>query len=444
VVVVLVGVPVVGMALIEGGKLIGLRAVPVPVVGTGSMYPSLFWSTEEGGPEDVNKKVIEEYRSTPHLYRRFIGIKVGDKNLLERGVGYGDMIAFKNSQTSAILSAEGENTNSGFIKRVIGIPGDTIELRDGFVYRNSELLAEPYISSPRSTYGGSKVVDCAKVTVAPGTYFVLGDNRKVSSDSRYELWMVPHSDIEFVLPYAEQGVYRPLWRDTGKDSELLGQPSLMADEFVRLVNAKRSEIKVGSLSLKPTLNKSSTLRGIKLLQDKDTSYGMKQAVSDAGYTNIILGEFVSYGHFSAQELLENLLYNAVTAKQILNVQYDDIGVSAVNREVNGCPAQVIVGHLGGYVLPDYDQATIENWKGLRDNLAGILPSWEQAVGHDQVDQSKLSQLLTIFYRRLNLAKEIVDTMEKKVWLSAQQESRIQADASDADTAEKLAKELNKE
>jgi signal peptidase I len=432
------------MALIEGGKLLGLRPVPVPVAGTGSMYPSLFWSTNEGGPEDESKKIIEEYRSTPHLYRRFNGFSLAGEQYLKRSVGYGDMVAFKNAKTSSILSTEGKDPNSGFIKRVIGVPGDTIELRDGFVYRNGELISEPYISSPRSTYGGSGVQDCKQVTVAPSTYFVLGDNRKVSSDSRFELGMVEDGDIEFVLPFQEQGVYQPMWRDTSRDSELLGQPSLEAEQFVQLVNAKRKSVGVGNLTLKQALSKSSSLRGEKLLQNKDTSYGMKQAVSAAGYTNILLGEFVSYGHFSSQELLENLLYNSNTAKQILNGDYDDIGVSAVNQEVDGCPTQVIVGHLGGYIPADYDQNTIDSWRTLKDNLQSVIPTWEQAVGNNRVDQDKLSQLITILRRRLELATEIVSTMENKTWLSPSQESRIQADSEDADAAQKLAKELNRE
>ncbi|MBP9670496.1 hypothetical protein KBD75_03785, partial [Candidatus Woesebacteria bacterium] len=60
---VVVAVPIGGMAISEGSKLIGIRTVPVPVVGTGSMYPSLFWAKSEGGPEDDEKVVIEEYRS---------------------------------------------------------------------------------------------------------------------------------------------------------------------------------------------------------------------------------------------------------------------------------------------------------------------------------------------------------------------------------------------
>lgn len=443
-VLVAIGVPIVGMFGNEASKLIGLKPVPVPVVGTGSMYPSLFWSTSEGGPEDERQKVVEEYRNTPHLYKRFRGISFLSRTYLRRQIGRGDMVAFQNAQTRAILADEGKNTNAGFIKRVIGVPGDILELRDGFVYRNDELLKEPYIAAPRSTYGGDGLQDCVKLSIGSGKYFVLGDNRKVSSDSRFELGLIDESDIEYLLPYSEQSLYLALYRDTSKDSELLGEPSLQSKEFLDLLNAKRQSSGILKLSLSPALVKSTTLRGEKLLQNRHTTYDMKQAIQTANYSNIILGEFVSYGHFSAQELLENLLFSTNTAKQILDSQYSDLGISAVNREVNGCPSQVIVGHLGGYVPADYNEETINSWRHLRSNLSEVIPSWEKAVGDNRINQADLQSLLTILRRRLELAQEIVQTIEKREWLSASQETRIQADTQDAQTAENLAKQLNGE
>ena len=443
-VVVMIGIPIIGMTNIEMRKTLGLRTVAVPVVGTGSMYPSLFWSTSEGGPEDEGKKVVEEYRTTPHLYRRFEGFNLLGSAFFRRSVGYGDIIAFKNDKTAEILKSDNKDTSAGFIKRVIGVPGDIIELRDGFVYKNNELISEPYISSPRSTYGGSGIKDCTKISIPDSSYLVLGDNRKVSSDSRFELGLIKENDIEFVLPFSEQKIYHSLWRDTTQDDKLLGQPSLSGIEFVKLVNIERAKKGISGLSLKPTLVKSASLRGQNLLKDPKTNYDMKTAIANALYSNIILGEFVSYGHFSASELLENLLFNGSTAKQIMSKDYSDIGVTEVNLNVDGCPRQIIVGHLGGYIPASYDNATVTSWTRLRDNLRTILPSWESARGNSAVDQIKLNEVLIVLRRRLALAQEIVATMEKKEWLTDSQQARIKNDDVDAKSAETLSKELNKE
>jgi signal peptidase I len=64
------------------------------------------------------------------------------------------------------------------IKRVIGLPGDTVEVRDGAVYINGAALEEPFVE--QTTYPGRN----AKVTVPPLNVFVMGDNRTHSNDSR--------------------------------------------------------------------------------------------------------------------------------------------------------------------------------------------------------------------------------------------------------------------
>jgi signal peptidase I len=73
------------------------------------------------------------------------------------------------------------------IKRVIGLPGDTIEIKQGAVYVNGNKLNEPYLS--QGTSG-----TLAPQLVPEGHVFVLGDNRGASNDSRY-FGMVPYENI---------------------------------------------------------------------------------------------------------------------------------------------------------------------------------------------------------------------------------------------------------
>jgi len=78
-----------------------------------------------------------------------------------------------------------------YIKRIIGIPGDEVDIRDGYVYINNEKLEEPYVSEG-VTYKGSIELP---IKVKEGTVFVLGDNRQNSRDSR-ELGLIEYDKIK--------------------------------------------------------------------------------------------------------------------------------------------------------------------------------------------------------------------------------------------------------
>lgn len=67
-----------------------------------------------------------------------------------------------------------------FVKRLMGVPGDTLEIIDNVVYRNGTALDEPYLTPDRNNNGFCM----APITLAEDQYFVMGDNRDNSHDSR--------------------------------------------------------------------------------------------------------------------------------------------------------------------------------------------------------------------------------------------------------------------
>lgn len=97
----------------------------------------------------------------------------------------GDIIIFEPEPVNYDKSKYPEDEKVYFVKRIIGLPGETVEIIDGRVYiwedetgENKTLLEEPYLKeTPNKESGGP-------YTVPEGCYFVMGDNRNGSSDSR--------------------------------------------------------------------------------------------------------------------------------------------------------------------------------------------------------------------------------------------------------------------
>ena len=125
-----------------------------------------------------------------------------------------------------------EEPERDFIKRVIGLPGETVELRDKRVYIDGTPLEEPYVFylQPPGEMGGFSDFDVrvtyGPVTVPPDSYFMMGDNRDNSQDSRYWGFLPAH--------YVKGRAVVVYWSfDQGPDGDQGGALSLVTDFFTR-------------------------------------------------------------------------------------------------------------------------------------------------------------------------------------------------------------------
>lgn len=319
-----------------------LFAIPVNVrvAGTGSMYPTF----PKNSSEILMWKPIWKY-----------------------DIKRGDIVSFKNEITDTLASS-----TSGFIKRIIAIPGDTLELRGGQVWLNGVVVSEPYTALSMSTFGDEFLPDCKLLKIPENKYFVMGDNRKTSDDSRRKLGLIDKKDITEVLPtYLQKFSYKP-----------------------------RNE------SLKIFVNKEDFLKNINIHRKSPLK------LNALAKNNVATAELTVRGHYDATELSEAAI--EWWSKYFLNPVYQEINISEIDQIVNGCPTRTNIINLGGYVPPNWDKNIVDSWQKALDQLKKVRLSWEGTA------------VTSIIDTRIKNIEQVVAKMKANQWLTKELEIYIQS------------------
>lgn len=144
---------------------------PVNIVGH-SMYPTLNKNYE--GTRAEKNDTDKVFMST--LY---FDINYGDILVIDKDVNY-----LLDDNGEAYVPEQYAPINECIIKRVIAVGGQTVDIHDGQVFIDGEAIDEPYINESNSTSDLGAFTGQFPITVPEGYYFVMGDNRNHSTDSR--------------------------------------------------------------------------------------------------------------------------------------------------------------------------------------------------------------------------------------------------------------------
>jgi len=148
-------------------------------------------------PQEINGASMEpNFHNGEYILTNKIEYKLSDPKR-------GEVVIFKSPR----------NKDIDYIKRIIGEPGDRVMLKGGSYYLNGTKLDEPYLTPNTYISAGNYLQEENEITVPVGRYFVSGDNRGHSSDSR-EFGPIPKEDFigkAFFRywPFSEAGVITP-------------------------------------------------------------------------------------------------------------------------------------------------------------------------------------------------------------------------------------------
>jgi signal peptidase I len=126
------------------------------------------------------------------VVNKLVYLRLGERHLF-RPPGRGDIVILRPPGRDKLL-----------IKRVVGLPGDTVEVKEGQVYINGETLSESYIQEP-------PLYTFARHIIPPESYFVLGDNRNHSMDS---------ADWKNLGPVPKENIVGQAWLSFWPPSEM--------------------------------------------------------------------------------------------------------------------------------------------------------------------------------------------------------------------------------
>lgn len=325
---------------------------------------------------------------------------------LIKGIERFDIVSLTNKQTDG----------SYYMKRIVGMPGDTFSIQNGYVVINGKILKESYILNNLPTYGNTSLIDCEEYTVPADSYVVMGDNRTVSHDSRV-IGFINKTDIEGVVKTDIKEEYLE-----STDAAKALPKNIDAVKFVEELNSRRDASVSGKLRASTRLNSIATKRSTevrdKFAEWKKLELPIDQALQKDGYRYNLAHEYVTFGHLTEAQLVDQIFESAPEKEQFTSGKYTDVGVGFVSRTVGACTYPVISVIVSWPSNPDYSKDTIEFWRKEAEITEGNMRALQGYVGNSSYNQTQLQRYIAVEAEMNAIAKQLHNRTKSNSWFTA--------------------------
>lgn len=324
------------------------------------------------------------------------------------GIDRGDIVTFSNTETEGL----------SYIKRVVGLPGENISIKQGAVWINGKPLKEPYVYQGRPTFGNTYLEDCDEEQIPVGSFAVMGDNRGVSWDSR-AIGFIQEGEINGVKKSDSQTEF---YENEG-DLAQFDQKDFDILSLIKALNAKRSEKAIPPLITNSDVENAAKTRSGAIVADfagyKTGTNTVEKTLENGNYRYNLLHEYTTFGYLDADEVVDQIFDNPEEINLFLSDRFTEIGVGVTNRTNGTCTYPVISIVLSWPSVATYNKDIIDGWARDASVLTQSINNYQTWVGFPEKDQDKLKELISISSQMAVIASRINTRMVNREYLTAE-------------------------
>lgn len=319
------------------------------------------------------------------------------------GIERGDIVSFQNIETGA----------SYYIKRVIGLEGEEIILKNGQVYIDNQVLSENYIYQDSPTYGNTFLSECQTYEIPKGKVAVFGDNRIASTDSRV-IGFIDKKDIEGVI----KTDIKPSFSNVAKDVQL-ELVTLNSTLFIEKLNEKRTEKNLGPLLSHVELDNAAQTRANLIADDYENWKNIEETATalldKTEYEYLLAQEIITFGNFNEDQLVEHVLELHPYSQDFLSDRYYDIGIGFSNTLKGECKIPIIVILISWPTHPNYSQELIDNWNKNIDSLTEAISTLKSLKSNPNINNIETQELIDELSSLLDQAHQLRAIIISNEW-----------------------------